>query len=119
MLPSSSGSSAPTGRKPGGMRYLKNEDLSTQPKEAKIIAVKGDPDNKFGARVILKMALNGETMFWGVNIKKNPCYQTLEQKFGLDENDWVNQKVLLHLEQDEFSGSYFPRVTFPTGKAGK
>jgi len=112
MLPSSSGSGAAP-RRQGGIPYLKNEQLTKQPKEAKILGVKGDPENKFGARVILKLALDGSTYFWGVGIKKNPNYALLEKEFGLDENDWTGQKILLNLEPDEFTEQYFIRVSFP------
>jgi hypothetical protein len=102
-----------------GMKFLSNADLSTSPKEAKILAVKVDRDHKFGPSVVLKLSLNGETRFWTLNIKKNPNFPILENKFGNDENDWVGQKILLQLEQDEFSDQYYSRVSFPSKKEGK
>jgi hypothetical protein len=116
MLPSSSGSTTNRPQRAGqrgGMNYLKNEMLSTTPKDAKILAVKADSENQFGPRVICKLALNGEVVFWGVNIKKNPNYTILEKKFGLDENDWAGEKILLSLEKDDFTENYQIRVSFP------
>lgn len=114
MLPDSNGAGAQSGRRgSNAMTYLKNEHLSTTPKSAKIIAVKYDGENKYGPRVVLKLAFEGQTIFWGVTIKKNPNYVALLEKFGRDENGWVSQEILLGLEQDAFTGSYFPRVTFP------
>ncbi len=97
----------------GGQRWLKNEDLSTTPKPAKILAVKNDAENKFGPRVVLKLALDGAVIFWGVDVKKNPNYKTLEKRFGYEENNWAGQLILLGLELDEFSEQYNPAVTFP------
>jgi hypothetical protein len=114
MLPrGDAGSNSTKPKRAGAMEYLQNEALSKQPKEAKILAIKADPDNKYGARVILKLAFEGKIVFWGVNIKKNPNYQLMLDKFGDDENDWTDQRILIHLEQDEFSGQYFARVSFP------
>jgi hypothetical protein len=104
-------------RRSGGsnMEYLKNEDLSKNPKEARILAVKLDPENKFGSRIIIKLSLEGAVKFWGVptSKSKSPNYRLLLEKFGPDENDWPDKKILLLLEQDEFSGNWYPRVDFP------
>ena len=91
---------------------LRVEDLSHEPREAKILAVKADPDGRFGAQVIAKIAVNGEIKFWYLDIKKNPNYKHLVGKFGNDENDWAGQRILLGLEQDNFSDNWFIRVTF-------
>ncbi len=92
---------------------LRVEDLSTTPRDAKIIAVKADLEGRFGAQVIAKLAVNGDTKFWYLSIKKNPNYKLLVEKFGHDENDWAGQKILLATQQDEFSDQYFVRVSFP------
>lgn len=117
MLPKadSDGSSQSSGtKKKGGIKYLTIEDLSRTPKEAKILAVKADADNRYGARVVLKISLDGTMMFWGVAIRKNPNYRLLTDKLGHEENDWVDARILLHNEKDEFSEQFFPRVSFPT-----
>jgi len=93
--------------------------LTQQPKEAKILDVRLDSENKFGPRVILKIAIGGSTRFFGVNLKKNPNYQILLDKFGRDENEWVGQKILIGLEKDEFTENYYSRITFPTSAKGK
>lgn len=116
MLPTSGSGGTPKGKsRAGAMKFITNEMLSMQDQEATILGIKLDEENKFGARVILKLAFQGQTVFWGVNIKKNPNYQMMLEKFGPEENDWVNQKILLHLEKDDFTGNYFPTVAF--GKA--
>jgi len=71
---------------------------------------------KFGARIVLKLAMNGKTIFWTVTIKKNPNFQILKNEFGRDETEWVGKTILLKLEQDEFTDSYYSRVTFPVRK---
>lgn len=97
-------------RRKGGMEYLKAEDLSTSPREARIVAVKFDPDHNFGPSVVVKLALDGKVKFWTLRIRKNPNYQILLEAFGRDENSWVEKKVHLWNQEDEFSGQYFPRV---------
>jgi len=116
MLPTAEQEQTKTKRSGKGIPYITTDDLSRQPKEAKILDVRTDSENKFGPRVILKVAMDGKTWFFGVNIKKNPNYKLLLDKLGREENDWVGQKLLLNLEQDEFTENYYPRVTFPTVK---
>lgn len=116
MLPT--GDETPTGtkRKVGGMEFLKNEDLSRNPKEAKILAVRLDSENKYGPRINIKLAIDGKTKFWGVPTakSKSPNYRLLLDKFGAEENDWIDRRILLFLEQDDFSGNFFMRVDFPS-----
>ena len=101
----------------GGMDYLKNDDLNKDKKEAKILGVKATK-TRFGPRVIVKIAFNGGTKFWSLNtdIENSPNYRLMIEKFGRDENDWIDKRVFLFLEQDEFSGNWFPRVDFPVEK---
>ena len=95
---------------------LRVEDLSTTPREGKIVAVRADLQGKYGAQVIVKLAVGGETKFWYLDIKKNPNYKLLTAKFGHDENEWVGQKILLGTEKDDFTDNYFVRVSFPISK---
>ena len=123
MLPSSGGQQQ-TGtsggrRRQGGFNWIQNEMLSTTPRPAKILGVKPNANGKFGATVILKLALDGQTTYWSVNVKKDPNYPILEKEFGLDENNWVSKPILIHLEQDEFSEQYYKRVSFPPKQRGK
>lgn len=113
MLPSGDG--APAAKRKGGMDWLKNEDLSKTAKEAKILGVRLDEEGQFGSRVNLKLALDGKIKFWGIPTKKSksPNYRLLLDKFGADENDWVDQRILILLEKDDFSDQWFPRVDFP------
>jgi hypothetical protein len=100
-------------RRQSNQVWLKNEDLSLDVQHAKIINVRYNKEGRFGARVEMKLALGGKTLFWGVPPKvddKNPNYKELLAAFGPDENDWVDKTIGLFLEQDEWSGNYFPRV---------
>lgn len=92
---------------------LRSEDLSKEKRDAKILAVKADPDGRYGAQVIVKVAVNGGVKFWYLDIKKNPNYKLMVEKFGNDENDWVDARIQLDLEQDGFSDNWFIRVHFP------
>ncbi len=118
MLPAADGASQPnSGRKrtgQGALTYLTNDMLSPKTeKVGKILAVKTDEENRFGPRIILKLAFEGKTVFYGVNIKKNPNYKRLVDQFGREEDDWVGKEISLKLEQDEFTDGYFARVAFP------
>lgn len=116
MLPnpdSTSGSSSGGGRTQKPSNRLHVNDLSKQPRDAKIVMVKADPSGRYGPQVICKIAVNGEIKFWYLDIKKNPNYKLLVDKFGNEENDWAGEKILLGTEQDSFSDNYFIRVSFP------
>jgi hypothetical protein len=114
MLPNADSSQAERPSKKSNR--LHTNDLTKQPREAKILMVKSDPNGRYGAQVICKLAVNGEIKFWYLDIKKNPNYRLLVDKFGNDENDWAGQKILLGLEQDEFSDNFFVRVSFPVAE---
>ena len=117
MLPRSDESGSTTrARRPGQLRYLKVDDVTTDPQTAKVLGVKVDEEGRYGTRVVLKLTFKGQTMFWGLGIKKNPNYDLLVGKFGHDENDWVGRHILLSAEQDEFSENFFIRVSFPAGE---
>lgn len=116
MLPTgneSSQSGARNGRRQSNQVWLKNEDLGTDVREALIHDVRYNKDGKYGARVEMKLIMAGKTLFWGVPPKvddKNPNYKELLEAFGPDENNWVQKKIGIFLEQDAWSGNYFPRV---------
>jgi len=122
MLPTGSEPQATSrGKKQGGMDWLKNEDLSTNPKEAKILMVRYNKEGRFGARVEMKLAIEGKIKYWGIPPKldsNSPNYKLLTSKFGHDENDWVDQRILLMLEKEDFGEQYFVRVDFPEEKSG-
>lgn len=116
MLPTGEGSAneGRNNKKPGSMKWIKTEDLSTTPKEAKILMVRLNKQGRFGARVELKLAFEGQICYFGVPPNKEVTnYALLLEKFGAEENDWVDQRILLFLEKDKFSEQYFIRVDFP------
>lgn len=99
---------------PGGaLPYLNADMLSTQPKEAKILMVRNEPQHRFGPSVVLKIILEGKTMLWTLNISNNPNFAILLHKFGKNEEEWANKKILLLLEQDEFNEQFNIRTQFP------
>ena len=122
MLPSGSESAQQRNRKStSGITWLNVQDLSATPKEAKILAVNYNKNGRFGARVELKLAIDGQIKYWGVpplKDGKSPNYELLTSRFGLEENEWIDQRILLYAEPHKFyDGQFFVRVDFP--KAGK
>lgn len=120
MLPTGNESAGSGQKRKGGMDWLKNEDLNTTGKEAKILMVRYNKEGRFGARVEMKLAIDGMIRYWGVPPKsddRNPNYKLLTDKFGHDENNWVEQRIILLLVQDDFSQQYFVRVDFPSPAA--
>lgn len=112
MLPDNMGEAPSRGkRSTAKVPYIGVEDLDTTPREAKILAVRANPNGRYGGQVIVKIAIAGKAMMWGVSLK-NPNYDLLLKKFGRGENDWINQKIYLHNELDDFSENYNIRVSF-------
>lgn len=93
--------------------YLNADMLSTQPKEARILMVRSEPQHRFGPSVVVKLALEGKTVLWTLQINNNPNFGILLHQFGKDENEWVDKRILLILEQDEFTETYNIRTKFP------
>ena len=75
MLPSGSGGNEGTSRAKRGANaipFLNGErDLSKTPKEAKILGVRNDPNNRFGPSVLIKLALEGQTLMWTLRLRGN------------------------------------------------
>lgn len=99
--------------------FLNSDMLSTTPKDAKILMVRFEPQHRFGPSVVVKLAFEGKSVLWTLHINNNPNFGILSHEFGRDENDWLGKKILLGLEQDEFTEDYLIRATFPEGKKGK
>lgn len=117
MLPT--GDTAKSTRK-GGLNWIKIDDLSTTPKEAKVLMVRYNENGQFGPSIMLKLAFDGEIRYLSMRpTKKDPRYKILLDSFGPDENNWVDQRIHLLAEKDEFSEQYQMRVALPQGKKGK
>lgn len=105
-----------SGSKRSGFEFLKNEHLSEEFQDAKIIAMLTEPDEvrKISQYndVIVKIAMKGKQYLWGLTAG-NPNYEAMHQQFGSDENDWLNQTIQIGLESDDFSGKQWARVRFP------
>jgi hypothetical protein len=120
MLPSGDITPTKTNNRRGGMNWLKIEMLSTQPKEAKILMVRYNENGQFGPRVEMKLALEGNITYLGVPpIKKDPRYSVLVGAFGTDENNWLDQRIHLLLEQNEFTEAYQIKIAIPQQKGKK
>lgn len=125
MLPAAGTTEKQTPRKntggPARIPFLTIEHLTKQPKEAKILSVRAmtrEWNGKASQVVSYKLAMDGHTFMWDLKLT-NPNLKTLQNKFGLDENDHVGQKILIFLEQDEHTEQYWPRVDFPKGNNKK
>lgn len=121
MLPAAGTTEKATPRKNSGgsarIPFLTVEHLTKQPKEAKVLSVRAmtkEWNGRASQVVSYKLAMDGHTFMWDLKLA-NPNLKILQDKFGLDENDHVGQKILLFLEQDEHTEQYWPRVDFPSG----
>lgn len=97
----------------GALPYLNQNHLSSEEKEATILAVRNEPKHRFGPSVVVKIALEGKNYLWTLHIHNNPNFGILLKKFGKDEAKWTGKKILLVLEQDEFSEGFNIRTHFP------
>ena len=105
----SRGSGVPSGKNSNRFRP---EDVPTE-RPVRIIAVKVEEKKKEfggGTQVVVKVAVNGGTKFWYLDIKKNPNFVDLRGFFGADENDWVDKVVLCKAEADGFYGNQVIRT---------
>ena len=103
------GKRAPRAR--DGHDFLKADDLSTDPKTAKILAVRVQPDN-FNPKVnvvMCKVTLDGHIKMWPIRLN-NPNLEVLQNAFGTNENDWLDKKIQLSVEEDEFDGRHWIRA---------
>ena len=125
MLPAAGATEKATPRKNAGgsarIPFLTVEHLTKQPKEATVLSVRAmtkEWNGRSSQVVSYKLAMDGHTFMWDLKLA-NPNLKILQDKFGLDENDHVGQKILLFLEQDEHTEQYWPRVDFPKGSGSK
>lgn len=111
MLPTGNDSNAGGRKREGAMRWLKVADLSTTPKEAKILMVRNNPDGRFGGVVELKMAFEGAIVYWSIPPKKGTTnWDLLLEKFGPEENEWIDKRILFYLEKNAFTDQFYIRV---------
>jgi hypothetical protein len=94
-------------RKPPAVPFLKVEDLSKDPKTAKILAV-ATKDTGFND-LIVKVAISGRSYFFGLKAS-NPNYEALFNAFGGDENDWIGEEFTVGLNWNEFYEKSFVHV---------
>ena len=101
-------------KRKGGLNWVTLESLTSQPQEAKILMVKYNAEGKWGASVTLKLAFQGEIKFLNVKPKKTDSrYKLMLDHFGADENNWVDQRITLSAEKDEFSEGYRMKLDLP------
>jgi len=53
--------------------------------------------------VILKLAIKGKTVLWGLKTN-NPSLEILTELLGDDENNWADKQVQMWLHEDKFDG---------------
>ena len=127
MLKSPGGGKSQTQRNADGGRqrpapavpFIKVEDLTADPKRAKILAV--ETQSTGFNDIIVKIAVAGRSYFFGLKAS-NPNYETLFAAFGADENKWIGEEFMIGLNWNEFYEKSFVHVfdaTAPTVKAGK
>lgn len=115
MLPTGDDRSNNTQRRAGGLNFINPQDLTTTPQEAKILMVRLTEKGKNGQpSITLKVAFKGDIRYvWLPARKSDARYALLLNAFGPDENNWVDERIHLFLEKDEFSENYQQRITVP------
>jgi hypothetical protein len=105
------------GRRPqrsGGLNFINTVDLTAQPQEAKILMVKYTDKGKQGPSITLKLAFKNEIRFlWVPCRKSDPRYAILLNSFGPNENNWIDERINLLLEKDDFSDNYKQSIQVP------
>jgi hypothetical protein len=114
MLPTGDGNTT-TRQRQGGLNFINLQDLTTTPQEAKILMVKLTEKGKNGQpSITLKVAFKGDIRYiWLPARKSDPRYNLLLNEFGPDENDWVDERIHLFLEKDNFTENYQQRILVP------
>ena len=115
MLPTGDGNTTNTRQRQGGLNFINPQDLTTTPQEAKILMVKLTEKGKNGQpSITLKVAFKGDIRYvWLPARKSDPRYALLLNLFGPDENNWVDERIHLYLEKDDFTENYQQRITVP------
>ena len=113
MLPTGDNNST-NNRRQGGLNFINNQDLSTTPQEAKILMVKFSEKGKQGPSITLKLAFKGEIRYLWVPCRKtDDRYKALLGAFGPDENNWVDERIHILLEKNEFTESHQTAIKIP------
>lgn len=104
------------GRKDSGPRipFIKADNLSEEPKPARILAVKTE-DLNYNNVVLLKLAFGGRTFFLG--LRDNALLESLVDTLGPDEEKWVGQSFNLYAEVDDFSEKSYMRIEAASSEA--
>lgn len=120
MLPTGDGSPSRSTKK-GGLNWIRVTDLSTQPAEAKILLVKYTEEGQYGPQVMMKLAFKGEIRYMSVrpDKKKDARYAMMLDAWGPDENNWIDQRLLLSAEIDEFSEQAKMKTQIADKSAGR
>lgn len=118
MLPTGDNNDSSKNRaRTGGLNFLNAQDLTSNPQEAKVLMVRYTEKGKSGPSITLKIAFKGDIRYlWVPARKSDPRYATLLNAFGPDENNWVDQRINLFLEKDDFSENYVQRIAVPKEK---
>ncbi len=95
------------GRTPPTVPFIKVENLTQEPKRAKILAVK-TKDTGFND-MILKIGIGGTSYFFGLKAS-NENYETLWKAFGDNDTDWIGQEFSIGLQWNEFYEKNFVQV---------
>jgi hypothetical protein len=94
-------------RTPPSVPFIKVEDLTEEPKRAKILGV--TTKNAGFNDIIVKIAISGRSYFFGLKAS-NANYEALFNGFGDDENKWVGGEFLIGLNWNEFYEKNFVHV---------
>lgn len=93
----------------GGLPYIKPEHLSTERRVLSVLMARAEKDRWDNPSVVMKVRYDGKLFLWQVN-NKNPNYDLFIDILGADETKWAGNDVIVHLEQDNVTDRYYPRI---------
>jgi hypothetical protein len=103
-------------RKPPAVPFITVEDLTEEPKRAKILGVQ--TQNTGFNDIIVKIAIGGRSYFLGLKAS-NPNYELLFKAFGDNENKWVGEEFTIGLNWNEFYEKNFVHVFDAPAKSAR
>ena len=99
------------GKRRSGFPFLATDKCSTDHEPGVIIGARVEDDSFRKGDQVVALKLRYKSQLWLYNLRpSNPVMDTLANAFGDDEAQWVNKKVVIYNEEDDFNGKLWLRI---------